>query len=199
MSIIGKVAGAILSLPLLLAFAAAPAVPALAQGAPQNKGSALLDQIRLETNENVTSIVSGNPNGGYLRIAYDIATVVDDGDELRVLPIVGMGAVGNIRDVLFLKGVDMGLANTVTLSHYKKNRTTWKVCQEADRLHHAPVRGRVPSAGPTGDQVAEGPGRQGGQLQRCRQRRPALRAVDVQGLRRQAHGGQHGQADAIER
>jgi len=114
-----KVARAILSLPLFMAFAAALAGPALAQSSPQ-KGSSLLDQIRQETNENVTTIVSGNPNGGYLRIAYDIATVVDDGNKMRVLPIVGMGAVQNIRDILFLKGVDMGLANTVALSQFRK-------------------------------------------------------------------------------
>jgi uncharacterized protein len=115
-----KVASAILSLPLFMAVAAALAGPGLAQGAQQNKGSALLDQIRQETNENVVTIVSGNPNGGYLRIAYDIATVVDDPPRMRALPIVGMGAVQNIRDILFLKGVDMGLANTVALSQFRK-------------------------------------------------------------------------------
>src|SRR5262245_11501222 len=103
-----KVARAIVTLPFFVAFAAL-AGPALAQTPQQNRGSTLLDQIRQETNENTTSIVSGNPNGGYLRIAYDIATVVDDGNKMRVLPIVGMGAVQNIRDILFLKGVDMEL------------------------------------------------------------------------------------------
>jgi hypothetical protein len=78
-----------------------------------------LDQMRAQINENVVTIVSGNPNGGYLGIAYDIAAVTDDGDNLRVLPIVGKGAAQNVRDILFLRGIDMGLVNTVTLSHFK--------------------------------------------------------------------------------
>jgi len=78
-----------------------------------------LEQMRSRINENVVTIISGNPNGGYLGIAYDIAAVTDDGDNLRVLPIVGKGAVQNVRDILFLRGIDMGLVNTVTLSHFK--------------------------------------------------------------------------------
>lgn len=78
-----------------------------------------LEQLRAQINENVVTIISGNPNGGYLGIAYDIAAVTDDGDNLRVLPIVGKGAVQNVRDILFLRGIDMGLVNTVTLSHFK--------------------------------------------------------------------------------
>lgn len=96
--------------------------PALAQGFPASTGSRTLDLERVKANENVVSIISGNPNGGYLTIAHDIAAVVDDGDDVRVLPIVGKGAVGNMRDVLFLKGVDMGLVNTVTLNNYKRNQ-----------------------------------------------------------------------------
>jgi uncharacterized protein len=84
--------------------------------APKNS---VFDQWRAKVNENTVSIVSGNPNGGYLGIAYDISAAIDDGDNMRVLPIVGKGAVQNVKDVLFLKGVDMGLANTVTLSHFR--------------------------------------------------------------------------------
>lgn len=94
---------------------------ALSQALPASTGNRTLDQERVKANENVVTIISGNPNGSYLTIAYDIAAVVDDGDDLRVLPIVGKGAVGNMRDVLFLKGVDMGLVNTVTLNSFKRN------------------------------------------------------------------------------
>lgn len=94
-----------------------------AQKAAPAKGPRLgpLEQMRAQINENVVTIVSGNPNGGYLGIAYDIAAVTDDGDNLRVLPIVGKGAAQNVRDILFLKGIDMGLVNTVTLSHFKED------------------------------------------------------------------------------
>lgn len=101
-----------------------PAADVQAQSAfsaPAGKGVRVspLEQMRARINENVVTIISGNPNGGYLGIAYDIAAVTDDGDNLRVLPIVGKGAVQNVRDILFMRGVDMGLVNTVTLSHFK--------------------------------------------------------------------------------
>jgi hypothetical protein len=111
-----------LALPLagLLTFAGGSA-DSYAQ--PAQKGPRLgpLEQMRARINENVVTIISGNPNGGYLGIAYDIAAVTDDGDNLRVLPIVGKGAAQNVRDILFLKGIDMGLVNTVTLSHFKED------------------------------------------------------------------------------
>ncbi len=118
----GALARAILSLLVLGLFVGPNAKSALSQSFPASTGSKTLDQERAKANENVVSIISGNPNGGYLTIAHDIAAVVDDGDDLRVLPIVGKGAVGNMRDVLFLKGVDMGLVNTVTLNNYKRNQ-----------------------------------------------------------------------------
>jgi TRAP-type uncharacterized transport system substrate-binding protein len=118
---------AALSLLMIGLFVHVGAKPALSQqGFPASTGSRTVDLERVKANENVVSIISGNPNGGYLTIAHDIAAVVDDGDDVRVLPIVGKGAVGNMRDVLFLKGVDMGLVNTVTLNHYKRNQTLGK-------------------------------------------------------------------------
>lgn len=117
----GRFARAILSLLFVGLFFGLNAKSALSQSFPASTGSKSLDQERAKANENVVSIISGNPNGGYLTIAHDIAAVVDDGDDLRVLPIVGKGAVGNMRDVLFLKGVDMGLVNTVTLNNFKRN------------------------------------------------------------------------------
>lgn len=108
-----------------IALAQAPRKPvqvvAAQQGRPITPNERIREEWKARLNENVMTIISGNPNGGYLGIAYDISAVVNDGDELRVLPIVGQGAVQNLRDILFLKGIDMGLVNTVTLSYFKKS------------------------------------------------------------------------------
>lgn len=98
----------------------APVRPAAPVATGVSKNLQIREAWKARINENVVTIVSGNPNGGYLGIAYDIAAIVDDGDEMRVMPIVGKGAVQNLKDVLFMRGVDMGLVNTVTLSHFKK-------------------------------------------------------------------------------
>jgi len=71
-----------------------------------------IEAARLKINANTVSIVSGNITGTYLRYAADIASVLDDGENLRVLPILSAGAVQNVTDIMFLRGVDMGLVRT---------------------------------------------------------------------------------------
>ncbi len=84
-------------------------------------------------NSNTLSIISGNPNGTYLNFAYDMAVVLDNDDKLRVLPIVGRGAAQNMRDLLYLKGIDMGITQADILSYYKKSGEIGNI---ADRLRY---------------------------------------------------------------
>jgi TRAP transporter TAXI family solute receptor len=72
-------------------------------------------------NSNTISIVSGSLNGTYLSIAYDLSAVLDDGDNLRVLPVVGKGGGQNIRDVRFLKGIDLGITQSNILRLYRRS------------------------------------------------------------------------------
>jgi uncharacterized protein len=72
-------------------------------------------------NANTIAIVSGNLNATYLSIAYDLSAVLDDGDEFRVLPVVGKGGGQNIKDVRFLKGVDLGITQSVLLNGFRKS------------------------------------------------------------------------------
>ena len=71
-------------------------------------------------NANTVAIVSGNLNGTYLAIAYDLSAVLDDGDNLRILPIIGKGGAQNIRDVRFLKGVDIGITQSNLLNVFRR-------------------------------------------------------------------------------
>jgi TRAP transporter TAXI family solute receptor len=72
-------------------------------------------------NANTIAIVSGNLNGTYLSIAYDLSAVLDDGDNFRVLPVIGKGGGQNLRDVRFLKGVDLGITQSVLLNTFRRN------------------------------------------------------------------------------
>ncbi|HEX6611885.1 MAG TPA: TAXI family TRAP transporter solute-binding subunit [Hyphomicrobiaceae bacterium] len=71
-------------------------------------------------NQNTVTVISGNPNGTYLFFAYDMSAVLDDGDNLRVLPVVGKGAFQNVKDILHLKGVDLGITQSDIMSFLKK-------------------------------------------------------------------------------
>jgi TRAP transporter TAXI family solute receptor len=79
------------------------------------------EKFRSQMNENVVTIMAGSPNGTDLGIAYDIAQVVDDGDNLRVLPIVGKGAAQSVKDVMFLKGVDMGITQANIIKYFARS------------------------------------------------------------------------------
>ena len=72
-------------------------------------------------NANTIAIVSGNPNATYLNIAYDLSAVLDDGDDFRVLPVIGKGGGQNIRDVRFLKGVDLGITQSIILNEFRES------------------------------------------------------------------------------
>lgn len=70
-------------------------------------------------NANTIAIVSGNPNATYLTIAYDLSDVLDDGDNFRILPVIGKGGGQNVRDVRFLKGIDLGITQSIILNEYR--------------------------------------------------------------------------------
>jgi uncharacterized protein len=92
-----------------------------------------IDTIGARINSNTISIVSGNLNGTYLAIAYDLSAVLDDGDDLRILPVVGKGGGQNIRDVRFLKGVDVGITQSNLLSVFRRNNEIGSI---DDKLHY---------------------------------------------------------------
>jgi TRAP transporter TAXI family solute receptor len=101
--------------------AALAAEPAHAQhSGPPMPNKPQLGSLGERINSNTIAIVSGNPNATYLTIAYDMSAVLDDGDEFRILPVIGKGGGQNIKDVRFLKGVDLGITQSNLLPYYKK-------------------------------------------------------------------------------
>jgi TRAP-type uncharacterized transport system substrate-binding protein len=76
---------------------------------------------REKANENVLMLLGGTAGGGgpWVQMAQDVATVLTDGDNLRVLPVAGGGAKVNIRDVLLLRGIDLGITRLEMLNDSK--------------------------------------------------------------------------------
>lgn len=73
-----------------------------------------------QANANTVSIISGGTTGTFLQFASDIMTVLDDGDKLRVLPVIGKGATQNVRDLVYLRGIDVGLIRTDSLEAIRR-------------------------------------------------------------------------------
>ncbi|MGH6899147.1 MAG: TAXI family TRAP transporter solute-binding subunit [Geminicoccaceae bacterium] len=71
-------------------------------------------------NGGVVGLISGGVTGTYVRIAADLANALDDGYQLRVLPIIGKGSVRNIEDLLLLRGIDVAIVQSDVLDFYKR-------------------------------------------------------------------------------
>jgi uncharacterized protein len=97
------------------------ATPPPADAATQSTTRSI-EAMRERINAGTVGIVSGGLNGTYIRIAAELAAVLDDGDTLRVLPLVGKGSVQNIADILFLKGIDIGIVQSDVLAYIKRER-----------------------------------------------------------------------------
>jgi TRAP transporter TAXI family solute receptor len=72
--------------------------------------------LREKMNENLLILMCGSLGAPYIQLGHDISVVVNDGDNLRVLPVVSDGALTNVRDVLFLRGVDLGITTVQILN-----------------------------------------------------------------------------------
>jgi len=95
---------------------------ALPGDAAEQSARRTIDAMRERVNAGTVGIVSGGINGTYIRIAAELAAVLDNGDTLRVVPLVGKGSIQNIADILFLKGVDIGIVQSDVLAYVKRER-----------------------------------------------------------------------------
>ena len=64
-------------------------------------------------------LAGGLIEGAPIRLAAEIARVVDDGDSLHVLPVVTRGATENVNSLLYLRGIDAAIINSDALEEYK--------------------------------------------------------------------------------
>ncbi|WP_232480119.1 TAXI family TRAP transporter solute-binding subunit [Roseomonas sp. KE2513] len=117
----GRVTGSAINRGRRLLLAGALALPALrtasAQGAREAPGD-----MGARANAGTIGVISGGVDGTYVRIAADLAAVLDDGDRLRVLPIIGRGSVQNLTDIMFLRGVDVGIVQSDVLAFVRSRR-----------------------------------------------------------------------------
>jgi TRAP-type uncharacterized transport system substrate-binding protein len=64
-------------------------------------------------------LAAGRLEGAPLQFASELARVLDDGDNMRVLPIVTRGPFDNVYDLLYLRGVDAAIVYGDVLDYFK--------------------------------------------------------------------------------
>src|SRR5438105_4351560 len=104
---------------LLCSFLALPLQLVTAQA---QKTAVRYEEKKRQTNDIAVSIVVSGLTCTCARFAEDIRNVVNDlrPDGLRVLPVLGVGGLQNLNDVLFLKGIDMGVVDEDNLRLLKQ-------------------------------------------------------------------------------
>jgi TRAP-type uncharacterized transport system substrate-binding protein len=104
----------------------AQAIPSSLQGGPETA---------LKSNKNLwtVGVAGGLLDGTYMRLVDEMAKVLDDGDNMRVLPIVSYGAASNLDDLLYLRGVDIAITQSDVFDYFRAERKTPNL---EDRIHY---------------------------------------------------------------
>jgi TRAP-type uncharacterized transport system substrate-binding protein len=102
--------------------AQSPSSPAQATPRSPPTAAAVGEQSRAtQVNSWTVGVAGGFFEGTFIRFAVELAKALDDGDNLRILPIVSYGGNENINDLLYLRGVDIAITYTDTFELYKKS------------------------------------------------------------------------------
>ena len=91
-------------------------IPLRAQTAAPTPDNALKER----KNSGTIGIATGQLGAAYPTLAQDIAKVLDDGDTLRVIPMITYGSVGNIEDLLYLRNVDVAFTKSDNFDYFKE-------------------------------------------------------------------------------
>src|SRR5213594_80675 len=109
-------------------------VPARAQTVPKSlQDPAAEAAIRERKNAWVVGVAGGLYGGTQLRQVDEMARVVQDGDNLRVMPLISQGAAANLEDLLYLRGIDVVVTQADVFEFFRKERGTPNLEQ---RVHY---------------------------------------------------------------
>src|ERR1700751_5761544 len=123
-------ARALFALLLLVAFAAPGTIrgeslkgdPAEGDQARRSDAAAAGEGAEVaRVNDWTVGIAGGQLEGTFLRMAAEIGKALDDGDNLRILPVLTYGAVDNLSDLLYMHGVDVAITYADDLDQFKRS------------------------------------------------------------------------------
>jgi TRAP-type uncharacterized transport system substrate-binding protein len=97
--------------------------PAAAQSPSAREAAVQTRKVERAAKERINAwtvgLAGGLIEGAPLRLAAEIARVVNEEDKLHVIPMVTRGATENVNSLLYLRGVDAAIINTDALDEYK--------------------------------------------------------------------------------
>jgi len=106
--------------------------PSLLQGGTETA-------IKERKNGWTVGIVGGLIDGTYMRFADELAKVLDDGDNLRIMPIVSYGAASNLEDLIYLRGVDLAITQSDVFEYFRTERKTPDLQKRINYILRLPI------------------------------------------------------------
>jgi TRAP-type uncharacterized transport system substrate-binding protein len=108
--------------------------PASGQAIPKSLQQAGDDAaIKQRKNAWTVGVAGGLIDGTYMRFADELAKVLDDGDNLRILPMVSYGAASNLDDLIYLRGIDVAVTQSDVFEYFRMERKTPNL---QNRIHY---------------------------------------------------------------
>ena len=108
--------------------------PARAQTVPKALEEGGTDAaMKSRKNTWTVGVAGGQLSGTYMTFANELAEVLDDGDNLRVIPIVTYGAASNLDDLLYLRNVDVAVTQADVFEYFRTHR---KITNLASRVNY---------------------------------------------------------------
>jgi TRAP-type uncharacterized transport system substrate-binding protein len=144
--------------------------PGDAQQIPKSLQQGGPDQVQFERKNNWTVSIAASRDDGSMRLADELGRALNDGDDLRVLPVIARGPISNVEDLLYLHDIDIAVTQADALEYFRTerkmslgNKIQYIVRLPADELHVAAreevhaleeLRGQKVVFGPAGSAAA---------------------------------------------
>jgi TRAP-type uncharacterized transport system substrate-binding protein len=95
--------------------------------------------LKQRKNAWTVGLAGGQLSGTYMTFADELAQVLDDGDNLRVVPIVTYGAASNLDDLLYLRHVDLVMTQSDIFEYFRTQRKTPNLEKKIHYIIRLPV------------------------------------------------------------
>src|SRR6266550_4010168 len=133
---VGILANILVAIPLTTELVAPAHAQVIPKSLEQGGTNAALRERR---NAWTVGVAGGQLSGTYMTLADELAQVLDDGDNLRVVPIVTYGAASNLDDLLYLRQVDVVMAQSDVFEYFRTQRKTPHLEQRIHYIIRLPV------------------------------------------------------------
>src|SRR6516162_7905976 len=121
-------------------FVGAMSTPARAQTIPRSLEEGGSDTAQRDRrNAWTVGIAGGQLSGTYMTFANELAEVLDDGDNLRIIPIVTYGAASNLDDLLYLRQVDVAITQADVFDYFRNQRKISNLESRVNYIVRLPV------------------------------------------------------------